>query len=131
MTPRSSKADTLSNAGWDENRYHARRFSRDADMQAEKDKFVSFHYRLSEDSGSEIETSHGREPMAFLFGHGNIIPGLEKAMAGRAAGEQFDAVVSPAEGYGERREDFVQRVAKKYFHDAEHLKPGMPTTLRT
>jgi FKBP-type peptidyl-prolyl cis-trans isomerase SlyD len=100
-------------------------------MQAEKDKVVSFHYQLSEDSGAEVENSHGREPMAFLFGHRNIIAGLEQAMAGHVAGDKFDAVVGPAEAYGERREDFVQRVPKKYFQHPEHLKPGMHTVLNT
>ena len=105
-------------------------------MQAEKDKVVSFHYRVSEvrvneDRGAEVETSRGRAPMAFLFGHGNIIPGLEQAIAGRAAGDTFDAVIDAEQAYGKRREDFVQRVPKKYFRDAAQLKPGMATTLST
>jgi len=100
-------------------------------MQAEKDKVVVFHYRLSEESGAEVENSHERAPMAFLFGHGNIIPGLERAMAGHVAGDRFDALVPPADAYGERREDFIQRVPKKYFRDAEHLRPGMHTVLST
>lgn len=105
-------------------------------MQAEKDKVVSIHYRVSEvlaDAGqiAEIETSYGRDPMAFLFGHGSIIPGLEQAIAGRAAGDTFDVTIEPEQAYGKRREDFVQRVPKKYFRDAEHLRPGMTTTLST
>ena len=105
-------------------------------MQAEKDKVVSFHYRVSEirDSGAqnaEVETSRGRDPMSFLFGHGNIIPGLEGAIAGRAAGDAFDVVIDAEQAYGKRREDFVQRVPKKYFRDAALLKPGMATTLST
>ena len=116
-------------AGHAQNGYDAA-FARIA-MQAGKDKIVSIHYRVSEDQGEEIETSHGRAPMAFLFGHGNIIPGLEQAIAGRAVGDAFDAVIEPEQGYGKRREDFVQRVPKKYFRDGEHLKPGMSTTLST
>lgn len=100
-------------------------------MQADKDKVVSFHYRLSDTDGTEIESSHEREPMAVLCGHGGIIPGLEQAMTGRSAGDRFDVVVTPDQGYGERREDFVQRVAKKYFRDPEHLKTGMATMLQT
>lgn len=100
-------------------------------MQAEKDKVVSFHYRVSEEPGSEVENSYGRDPMAVLFGHGNIIPGLEQAMTGRAAGDKFDVVVAPEQAYGQRREDFVQRVPKKYFRDGETLKSGMPTVLNT
>ena len=100
-------------------------------MQAEQGKVVSIHYIVSEEPGGEIESSHGRDPIAFLVGHGNIIPGLDKAIAGHGAGDKLDVVVSPEEGYGLRREDFVQRVAKKYFRDAEHLRPGMATLLST
>jgi FKBP-type peptidyl-prolyl cis-trans isomerase SlyD len=105
-------------------------------MQAEKDKVVSFHYRVSEARAGEnqdvaIEASHGREPMAFLYGHGNIVPGLEAAMAGHSAGDTFEVVVEPEQAYGKRREDFVQRVPKKYFRDAGQLKPGMSTVLST
>ena len=100
-------------------------------MKAEKDKVVSFHYALSDDAGAAVESSHGREPMTFLFGHRNIIPGLEQQMEGHGVGDKFDAVVAAKDAYGERREDFVQRVPKKYFRDPEHLHPGMVTVLST
>ena len=100
-------------------------------MNIEKDKVVSFHYRLSDDAGAEIENSHANDPLTILFGHGNIIKGLEEAMAGRGPGDRFDVVVPPAEGYGERRENMTQRVPKKYFRDAESLQPGDMTVLST
>ena len=56
-------------------------------MQAEKDKVVSFHYQLSEESGAEVESSQGREPMAFLYGHGGIIP-TDPARPSMARGRQ-------------------------------------------
>ena len=65
-------------------------------MQIENGKVVFFHYGLKDDQGNEIENSEGRAPMAILFGHGNIIPGLEKAFAGKSEGDRFDVVVSPA-----------------------------------
>ncbi len=100
-------------------------------MQIENGKVVFFHYGLKDDQGNEIEKSEGRQPMGILFGHGNIIPGLEQAMAGKSEGDRFDVIVSPAEGYGERREDFTQRVPKKYFRDADTLKPGMMAMVQT
>ena len=100
-------------------------------MKIEKDKVVSFHYSLSEESGTHVEDSRDREAMAVMFGHGNIIAGLEQAMAGHVAGDRFDVVVPPEQGYGDRREDATQRVPKKYFRDAEHLQPGMTTVLNT
>ncbi len=101
-------------------------------MKVEANKVVSFHYAVSEGSAAPVESSRDRgEPLAFLVGHGGLIPGLEKALIGREPGERFEVVVTPAEAYGERREDFTQRVPKKYFRDAEHLKPGMTTVLST
>jgi FKBP-type peptidyl-prolyl cis-trans isomerase SlyD len=100
-------------------------------MQIANGKVVFFHYALKDDQGKEIENSAGNKPMAILFGHGNIIAGLEKAMVGKSEGDRFDVVVTPAEGYGEKRENFTQRVPKKYFRDGENLKPGMPTVIQT
>ena len=45
--------------------------------------------------------------------------------------DRFDVIVPPEQGYGARRENYEQRVPKKYFRDADHLKPGMMTVLRT
>lgn len=98
-------------------------------MKAEKNKVVTFHYHLTDEDGAKIDSSREAEPLTVLFGHGQIIPGLEQAMEGRGPGDKFDVRVPPERGYGERREDFTQRVPKKYFQDAEHLKPGDATVL--
>jgi FKBP-type peptidyl-prolyl cis-trans isomerase SlyD len=100
-------------------------------MRIEKDRVVVFHYSLSDESGAAIESSRGAEPLAILHGHGNIIAGLEQAMSGRAAGETFSVSVPPEQGYGPRREDFTQRIPKKYFRNGDALKPGMSATLGT
>lgn len=100
-------------------------------MKATRHHVVSFHYTVVEkDEGAEIDSSRERgEPLAVLLGHGGLIPGVERALEGRAAGERFEVEVSPADGYGDYREGQVQRVPKKYFRDAERLKPGMQTVL--
>ena len=72
----------------------------------------------------------GGQPLAILFGHGNIIPGLEKAMDGREAGDSFKADVPAADAYGERRDGLSQRVPKKHF-GAQKLAPGMQVVLNT
>lgn len=99
-------------------------------MKIEKNRVVRFHYTVTEAGGGELETSRGREPLAFLFGHGGIIPGLETAFEGREAGESFRASVAPDQGYGERREGMGQRIPKKHF-GATRLKPGMTVVLQT
>jgi FKBP-type peptidyl-prolyl cis-trans isomerase SlyD len=99
-------------------------------MKIEKNKVVRFHYSVSEPGQAEIETSRDREPLAILFGHGNIIPGLETAMADREAGERFEATVAPEEAYGERRPEFVQRVPKKHVRE-KYVRPGQQIVLQT
>ena len=56
-------------------------------MKIEKDRVVQFHYTVSEAGQEPMESSKEREPLSILVGHGNIIPGLEKALEGREAGE--------------------------------------------
>ncbi len=93
-------------------------------MNVEKDKVATFHYHLTDAAGEVIDSSREAQPLTILVGHGSLIPGMEQGLIGHKVGDRFDIVVAPAEGYGERREDFTQRVPKKYFRDADHLKPG-------
>ena len=103
-------------------------------MKIEKDRVVRFHYTVSEagasEAGASVESSKDREPLAILIGHGNIIPGLEKAMDGHEAGDAFAADVPAAEAYGEKREGLTQRVPKKHF-EGQRLEPGMQVVLNT
>lgn len=99
-------------------------------MKIEKDRVVRFHYTVSEQGSEPLESSEGRDPLAILIGHNNIIPGLEKAMDGREAGEKFEVDVAAADAYGARQEGLTQRVPKKYFKDAK-LSPGMQAVLPT
>jgi FKBP-type peptidyl-prolyl cis-trans isomerase SlyD len=85
---------------------------------------------VSEAGAEPIEDSRQGDALAILHGHGNIIPGLERAFEGRAAGERFEADVAAADAYGERRVGLVQRVPKKHFGD-RHLAPGMQVVLNT
>jgi FKBP-type peptidyl-prolyl cis-trans isomerase SlyD len=100
-------------------------------MEIGAKKVVSFHYTLSDEAGEQIESSREREPMAYLHGAGNIIPGLEKALTGRSTGDTFQVTVNPAEAYGERRPGNVRRVSTKLFRDRKNLIPGQPVSLRT
>lgn len=67
----------------------------------EDDKVVLFHYTLTNDQGEVLDSSDGGEPLPYLHGHHNIVPGLERQLAGKAVGDTLTAVVPPAEGYGE------------------------------
>ncbi len=100
-------------------------------MKIENNSVVRFHYTVSEPGGEAIESSREQQPIAALIGHSGIIRGLEAALIGRAAGDTFQVDVTAEDAYGERRDDLLQRVPKKFFRDAARLRPGMMTVLNT
>jgi len=100
-------------------------------MIIEDKKVVSFHYELTNQEGAQLESSRDKEPMTYLHGANNIIPGLEKAMVGKSAGDKFQITVEPAEAYGERKEANIQRISAKHFKNLRKLAPGQVVGLQT
>lgn len=100
-------------------------------MKIDGSKVVTFHYTLKDEEGAQMESSRESQPMSYLHGAQNIIPGLEKAMQGKQAGDEFEVTVEPAEAYGERNEGNVQRVPAKHFKDPRRLERGQLVSLQT
>lgn len=103
-------------------------------MKIENNTVVQFNYRLREDGNeTELETSFGDEPAAYLHGHSNIIPGLEAAMAGHETGDTFTASVAAKDAYGLRKEGQQQRVPIKHLMVKKNakLKVGMVVNIQT
>lgn len=94
-------------------------------MVISADKVVLFHYTLTDEEGEVLDSSEGQGPLAYIHGVGNIIPGLENAMAGKAVGDSFSVTVSPEEGYGLRDEELIQAVPKNAFEGVDEIEPGM------
>lgn len=93
---------------------------------------LSLHYSvLDEGTGLALETSAGREPLTLLYGQSGMLRFVQDALAGKSAGDQVTVTVPPDQGFGDRREDAVRRVSKKYFSDPRKLRPGTRTSLRT
>lgn len=97
-------------------------------MKAAKDTVITLHYDLST-GGEQVESSRKGEPLTVLLGRGQLIKGLEDAVIGHDKGETFGIDLTSDQAYGERREDAIQRVPKKYFANGKRLKPGMTTVL--
>lgn len=94
-------------------------------MEIADQRVVVMHYTLTNSQGEVLDSSQGNEPLTYLHGAGNIIPGLEKALVGKQAGDKLTVQVQPAEGYGERRAELVQQVPKRAFQGVNDIKPGM------
>jgi FKBP-type peptidyl-prolyl cis-trans isomerase SlyD len=94
-------------------------------MKVGKHKVVSIDYTLKDDDGTVIDSSQGGDPLAYIHGTGNIIPGLENALEGREQGENLSVSVAPGEGYGDRDDAMVQVVPRHLFEVESELQPGM------
>lgn len=94
-------------------------------MEITKDKVVVIDYKLTDNDGQELDTSEGREPLHYLHGAGNMIPGLENSLEGKSAGDQLQVTVEPADGYGERNDALQQQVPRDQFADVGDLEIGM------
>ena len=100
-------------------------------MQIAERTVASFNYTLTNDAGEIIDSSEGRSPLAYLHGAGNIVPGLEKEMAGRQAGDRFDVVVAPEDGYGQPNPMLVQVVPREAFQGVDTIEVGMEFQAQT
>ncbi|WP_417593902.1 FKBP-type peptidyl-prolyl cis-trans isomerase [Oceanospirillum sp.] len=100
-------------------------------MGISKDKVVQFYYTLKDEAGQTLEKNVGADPVAYLHGHKNMMPGVEKALEGREAGEEFTVTLPPEETYGVRRENSEQRVPVKHLMGAKKWKPGMMAVVQT
>jgi FKBP-type peptidyl-prolyl cis-trans isomerases 2 len=82
-------------------------------MQITAGKVVLFDFVLRDADQEVIEDSSESGPLAFIQGAGQVVPGLEAAMEGRRAGEEFTVVVQPEDGYGLIDQDAIQVISRE------------------
>lgn len=100
-------------------------------MAIERGKVVTFHYRLRDDEGEEIESSEGKDPAVYLHGRGSIVPGLENEMRGHDAGDKFTATITPEHAYGMYDPDAVGRIPIKHLIRPGRLSVGKAVAVNT
>lgn len=93
-------------------------------MQISQHKVASIHYTLTDNKGTVLDSSSGREPLNYLHGAGNLIPGMEEGLQGKVKGEKFNIKVSPEKGYGVKSDKLLQQVPRSSFA-AQPVKVGM------
>lgn len=94
-------------------------------MQIADKTVVKIDYTVRNAEGVLIDTSEEREPLAYLHGFNNIIPGLEQSLTGKAEGDKFTVSVEPANAYGERNDELVKVVPKQAFQGVDKIEAGM------
>ena len=99
-------------------------------MQIVKHSVVSIHYTLRDDQGTVLDSSSGKDPLLYMQGVGNLIPGMEEGLEGKKKGDKLEIKVSPEKGYGERSENLIQKVPRSSFGDQE-VRKGMQFQAQT
>lgn len=100
-------------------------------MTIKENSAVSFHYTLTDDDGQTLDSSAGKDPLTYLHGAGNIIPGLENALAGKKIGDSMVVAVTAAEGYGEVQQELIQEVPRDAFQGVDSIEVGMQFEAQT
>ncbi len=91
---------------------------------------VSLEYTLRRENGDVIDASQDQDPLEFLQGQGQIVPGLEKALYGMSIDEEKSVVVPPEQGYGQRLDHAFQMLPHDVFPEDMPLAPGLALHLR-
>jgi FKBP-type peptidyl-prolyl cis-trans isomerase SlyD len=94
-------------------------------MTIENGKVVEIDYKLHLGDGEIVDQSDDGEPLAYIQGEGQIVPGLEQALAGLTVGDRRQVVVGPVDGYGDHDPRGVQEVSRQAFPDGFEPKSGM------
>jgi len=96
-----------------------------------KNKVVVLEYTLKDDSGNLIDASKQGEPLQYIHGTGDMLPGLEKALDGKQSGDNVRVTLPPTDGYGEREEDLVIQVERDQFEHPDQVEVGTRIHLLT
>ncbi len=94
-------------------------------MQITSGKVVSIDYTLTNDKQQTIDSSADGEPLAYIHGSGQVIPGLEKALEGKVAGDSLQVKVAPEDGYGSLDKEKIMTIPRSRVEGVPNLKEGM------
>ena len=100
-------------------------------MTVKQDSVVSIHYTLKDDAGEVLDSSASGEPLTYLHGHGNLIPGLERQLQGKSTGDKLQVDVPAAEGYGDYDDKLVQKVPRRTLRGIATVEVGMQLRAQT
>ncbi len=94
-------------------------------MNISENCVASFHYTLTDGTGKVLDSSEGQDPLSYLHGASNIIPGLEEALAGKQVGDKLQVAVPAAQAYGLRNDDLIQELPSSMFSGIDQIEVGM------
>jgi FKBP-type peptidyl-prolyl cis-trans isomerase SlyD len=93
-------------------------------MNIDNNSVVTMHLKITDDQKNLLHISAEEEPLVYLHGNGELIDGLEQAMLGKTASDEFDVTIPPEEGYGEDDPELIQILPIEEFNGIE-MSEGM------
>lgn len=96
----------------------------EAAMKIDKGCVVAIDYKLHLGDGNVVDASEDGAPLVYLHGAEEVVPGLEKALEGKSAGDALKVTVPPAEGYGEYDPEGLEEVPRSEFPEDVEIEPG-------
>lgn len=100
-------------------------------MTIQQDSVVTMHYTLKDEGGDVIDSSAGGDPLSYMHGRGNLIPGLERELQGKSAGDKLSVTIPPADGYGDYDQKLVQQLPRRSLKGVANVRPGMQLRAQT
>ncbi len=94
-------------------------------------RVASIHYKLTNDDAEVLDSSAGQEPLSYLHGAQNLVPGLEQELEGKSTGDKLSVTVPPETGYGEKNPDLIQELPMSMFSGVDKVEVGMEFHAKT
>ncbi|MBT8170118.1 FKBP-type peptidyl-prolyl cis-trans isomerase [Falsiruegeria litorea] len=99
--------------------------------QAKSGDTVRIHYTGTLLDGSTFDSSEGRDPLEFVVGSGQIIPGLDVAIPGLAVGDKKEVNVPCQEAYGPINPEMRQAIPREGIPDEVPLETGIQLQMQS
>ncbi|MBZ0117936.1 MAG: peptidylprolyl isomerase [Sandaracinaceae bacterium] len=93
------------------------------------DRVVLLSFTLTDDEGTLLDRTTTEDPLVYLHGHDNLVPGLERALEGRAPGDRIQVTVQPDDGFGPKVDETEHILPRDAFPDDVELEPGFELAL--
>ena len=94
-------------------------------LEIESSTRVTLNFSLTLETGEEVDSNFGADPVSFVMGDGSLLPGFERRLIGMRAGDEAEFRIPPEEGFGEPQDDNLQSIPRADFDSDTPLEPGM------
>ena len=98
-------------------------------LEIESNTRVTLNFSLTLETGEEVDSNFGAEPVSFVMGDGSLLPGFERRLLGMRPGDEAEFRIPPEEGFGTPQDDNIQSIPRADFGSDAPLEPGMVLTV--